>query len=230
MRSILALVTVAGLMVPASSQTGPQPCPMDTTVLGYSSIFTLNSDMLFELARISSGGDPMAQYVFTLCPFMDFDFDANSNNGTNVPLMPVLDRSVFQCGDMGSQLDACVFLGGTTQVVIEDSNVPGYPLETVEFRGVSFAEFTDAALAGGAGENTTVFFVESFFEVSDCLCLVRNLQLIALTFSVFFYRILRLKQPWSSKIQTAIRSQWTFSEVLSKVVWPGQSLLMTLEY
>jgi hypothetical protein len=166
MRSILALVTVAGLMVPVSSQIGPQPCQNDPAVLGYSSIFSLNSDMLFELARIATGGEPMAQYIFTLCPFMEFDFDANSNNGTNVPLMPVLDRSVFQCGDMGSQLDSCVFLGGTTQVQIEDSNVPGFPLETVEFRGVSFTEFSDAALAGGASENTTVFFVESFFEVS----------------------------------------------------------------
>jgi hypothetical protein len=175
MRSILALVTVAGLMVPASSQAGPQPCPADEAVLGYSSIFTLNSDMLIELARISTGGEPLAQYIFTLCPDMEFDFDANSNNDTIVPLMPVLDASVFQCGAQGSQLDMCVFLGGDTQVLIEDSNITNYNLETVEFRGITFAEFTDAALAGGADETTNVFFVESNFEVSIRLCLARGL-------------------------------------------------------
>lgn len=171
MRSTLVMIMAAGLMVPTSSQTGPQPCPTTPNVTGYASIFTLNSDMLFELARIGAGGEPMADYIFTLCPNMDFDFDANSNNGTIVPLMPVLDGSVFQCGDMGSQLDSCVFLGGTTQVAIEDSTIPNYPLETVEFRGVTFSEFTDAALSGGAGDTTNVFFVESNFEVSIRLCL-----------------------------------------------------------
>jgi hypothetical protein len=48
------------------------------------SIFTLNSDMLFEAARIGTGGEPMHHVHFTLCPNMDFDFDAN-NNGTIVP-------------------------------------------------------------------------------------------------------------------------------------------------
>jgi hypothetical protein len=208
MRSTLALVTVAGLMVPASSQTGPQPCPSTPAVLGYSSIFSLNSDMLFELARIDSGGDPMDQYIFTLCPNTDFDFDANSNNGTIVPLVPVLDRSVFRCGEQGTPLDACVFLGGDTQVLIEDSTIPDYFLEFVEFRGITFAEFTDAAVAGGADDTTTVSFLESNFEVSIRLCLARILYLTALTlFHALFYRILRPKQPWSSRIQTtAIRS------------------------
>jgi hypothetical protein len=168
MQRILALVTVARLIVPSSSQTGPQPCPTTPAVVGYSSIFTLNSDMLFEAARIGAGGDPMPPYTFTLCPNMDFDFDANSNNGTIVPLMPVLDGSIFQCGERGLQLDSCVFLGGTTQVEIEDSTIPNYPLETVEFRGITFSEFTDAAVAGGADDTTNVFFVESNFEVSIC--------------------------------------------------------------
>jgi hypothetical protein len=166
MRRTLALVTVASLILPTSSQTGPQPCPATPAVVGYSSIFTLNSDMLFEAARIGTGGEPMPPYIFTLCPNTDFDFDANSNNGTIVPLMPVLDGSIFQCGEQGSQLDSCVFLGGNTQVVIEDSTIPDYPLETVEFRGITFAEFTDAAVAGGADDTTNVFFVESNFEVS----------------------------------------------------------------
>jgi hypothetical protein len=172
MRSLLTMVTIAGLMVPASSQAGPQPCPSDPAVSGYSSIFSLNSDMFIELARIGTGGEPQDEYIFVLCPNMEFDFNLNSNNDTTVPLMPVLDESIFQCGAQGSQLDSCVFLGGTTQVVLEDSSIPEFPLETVEFRGVTFAEFEVAAVAGGASDATNLYFVESNFEVRIRLCLL----------------------------------------------------------
>jgi hypothetical protein len=57
-------------------------------------------------------------------------------------------------------------LGGTTQVLLEDSTIPDFMLENLEFRGVTFAEFKVAAVAGGPDDTTNVFFIESSFEVS----------------------------------------------------------------
>lgn len=171
MRRVLALVTMAALVSPASSQTGAQPCPGLPDVSGYTSVFALNNDMLFELAQIATGTAPQPEYEFILCPNTVFDFTPAPGNETNttlpvVPLMPVLNNVVFQCGTTGNVDDECIFSGGDTQVEIEDSNVADFPLEMVTFRGLTFSEFDDAAIAGGADDTTTVFILDSNFEVS----------------------------------------------------------------
>lgn len=168
-------MTLAGILVPTSSQTGPQPCPGAQAISGYTSIFTLNSDMLFELADIVTGElDPEPEYEFTLCPNTVFDFNPPAGNNTNntspsIPLMPVLDNVIFKCGLTGSVDGGCIFNGGDTQVQIEDSTVGTYPITAVTFEGVTFAEFEDAAVSGGAASTTTVTIIDSNFEVSMCI-------------------------------------------------------------
>ena len=162
MRSLLLIA----LSVPfvKAQQVGPQPCRADPSVVGYSSIAQLNRDMLVEQQRIADGGTPQDSYLFTLCPFTDFDV-------TSGPLLPLLDNSMFLCGASGDVGDECTLTGGTAQVRIQDSTVPGFPLATVSFTGLTFSGFTTNAAGTGASiqavasTTTTATFTDVRWQV-----------------------------------------------------------------
>lgn len=135
-------------------------CPGGDGTMGYIDISSINSDMKAELDRILAGAPSREPYIFSLCPSATFD-------ASDEPLMPILSGSVFYCGTGDPGSARCDFIGGETQVLIDGlSDSPNHELQTVSFVGVTFKGFSEAAISGSAGSNTTVDLVYSSFEVS----------------------------------------------------------------
>jgi hypothetical protein len=127
---------------------------------GYESISAINDDMMKELVMIGAGKKAQLAYKFVLCPKTDFD----TSNGT---LTPLLNGAMFLCGDSGSRTNQCRLTGGATQITIEDSLVARYPVNTVQFMGITLTGFTGSGISGDAGSNTTVTLNEVDFVVSE---------------------------------------------------------------
>ena len=116
--------------------------------------------MKAERDRIA-GGDPPSDdpYIFTLCPQQAFDMSVE-------PLTPLLDGASIVCGRGGNPGDLCVFSGGETQVLIEDSTVPDYDIGAVSIIGVTYNGFSNAAVGGSASDTTRVTLFDNRFSVS----------------------------------------------------------------
>jgi hypothetical protein len=138
--------------------------------LGYDSIDSLNADIDAEVARIIDGGTPEEAYLYRLCPGSTIMMEGKS-------LMPKLDGSVFQCGDGGLLADDCRLQGGSDQVIINNSAIPGYSLNDVRFVGVTFTGFTNSAVSGNALYTTTTTIEDSLINVSSFRLRRRNLTM-----------------------------------------------------
>jgi hypothetical protein len=154
------------LQVRAQASAGPCPGVAGNGIFGYTTIAAMDADQQAELLLIQGGATPRPPYVFTICPGQALDFTVPS-----APFQPVLDQSIFLCGANGQAADGCMFIGGETQIVVQNSSVEGYPLQVIEFRGITFVAFTSAAIAGGAGAGTTVVLTNVVFEVCISLCI-----------------------------------------------------------
>jgi hypothetical protein len=166
---LLSLLVFQLLIIQVTAQASAGPCPgaAGNGIIGYTSITAMDADQQSELLRIRDGGVPRPPYVFTICPGQALDFTVPS-----APFQPVLSGSIFTCGTTGAAAGNCMFVGGDTQIIVQDSAVTGYPLQTIEFRGITFAAFTGAAIAGGAGAGTTVVLRDVIFEVCILSCIV----------------------------------------------------------
>jgi hypothetical protein len=158
-------IAFAGRFTPASAQfLGSQPCPFFDATLpsqdGYTSIEDINADQQIELDRIAGGGMPNPPYIFNICPGTILD-------PSQGPLTPLLDFSLFQCGTTAEAAFSCYIVGGTDQVLVQDSTVPGYDIFTIELTGIIFQNFTNSALTANAGENTNVVLMNVVFTVSN---------------------------------------------------------------
>jgi len=131
----------------------PEACGPDSPEVGYTSIAAMNQDMEEELAAIESGGvQPQDMYTYNLCPNTVFD-------ATDGPLRPVLNNAFFLCGTDGSSSNTCVITGGSNQILIEDSTVSTYPLESLTFMGIEFQDFTSESISASASSSaTTAYF------------------------------------------------------------------------
>lgn len=175
---VLRTLTAAAILLsPCDAQTGP--CPSNPVLTGYTSITALNNDIQTEIDRITQGGTPEEEYVYTLCPRHVFEVIGDE------PLLPQLSGSVFQCGVSGLSTDNCVIRGGAEQVRVEDSTIATYPLQDVSFRGLTFESFTNTAEEDGASvnvfasETTTVRFVDVVWTVrlgSNSLTFILSVQ------------------------------------------------------
>ena len=143
----LLLITISLVMaIPARGQ--PTTCPDGST--GYGNIAAINHDINAEVARIKAGGTPQSVYLYRLCPNTKFVISGNTQ------LDPLLDGSVFQCGNNGNPTDNCQISGGVNQVNIGPSAMSGYTIKNIDFKGVSFTDFSGAAISGNATGTTTV--------------------------------------------------------------------------
>jgi hypothetical protein len=115
----------------------------------YATVDSLNTDIQIEVAGIQAGGAPLTTYLYRLCPNTNLDILGES-------LTPLLDGSVFQCGDTGNPLDNCRIVGGVNQVDISLSTIPNYQIQTVQFKGVTFGGFSGSAIFGNATSVTKV--------------------------------------------------------------------------
>lgn len=172
-------------MVEVTAQASAGPCPgvAGSGITGYTTVAAMDADQRAELNRIRDGGTPNTSYVFTICPGQALDFTGSSSR-----FRPVLDGSIFTCGTTGRVEQDCMFVGGEIQILIQDSAVAGYPLQKVEFRGITFTAFTGAAIAGGASARTTVHLNNVVFEV--CIlyfCVFCIAFYIAIFVNVSFY-------------------------------------------
>lgn len=135
-----------------------EQCGGEDSLEGYTSIEDINSDMQDELERIEDGDDALDVYNFILCPNTEFD-------AARGPLQPVLNGAVFWCGEFGNLSDNCTFTRGSSQVRIQDSQISDYKLESLEFRGLTFQQFTYASIAAEASQNTTAKFIDCHWKV-----------------------------------------------------------------
>ena len=120
----------------------------------------LNDDMLFERSRVLSQGSPQSAYVFNLCSGQVFD--------ATTPIFPVLDNIFISCGEFSRVADNCVLSGGTTQIEVESFVDSSFPVTSIIVAGITFVEFSYAAVAGrnNANDITTLTLRDSFFTVS----------------------------------------------------------------
>jgi hypothetical protein len=146
-------------------QSSTIPCP-GFNFDGYLTISAMNADMQAELDFIRGGGTPQPSYDFILCPNQGFDASLET-------LQPVLDGATFMCGERVDSMEECVIVGGTEQVRIQDSTIPGYPLSEVSFIGITFSDFssndasTGASVSALAGSSTTANFIDTTWTVSE---------------------------------------------------------------
>ena len=171
----LSLATVIGPVTAA-----PGPCNEDEPdgPQGYRTISGIMADQREEQLRIANSGQPNPPYLFNLCAGTEFNEFA-----TNTTLIPLLDGATFICGETVSPANVCVFSGGASQVLIEDSAIQGYDIESVNFFGITFSAFSESAVAGGASSTTTVNMQSSTFAVSICLCQQPDTMFLLFTFS-----------------------------------------------
>ena len=123
-------------------------CNNSPGTTGYSSISDMNTDIERELGAIAGGKKPDAAYLFVLCPDTQLDVE-------DTPLTPMLDNSIFACGDTGKSA-GCVIRGGEIQVNVPRSKEGGHNMQSVSFMGVSFQGFSHAAISGDAASTTEV--------------------------------------------------------------------------
>lgn len=112
-------------------------------MIGYDTIKTLNDDMLAEETRIRNGATPNEPYIFILCPQTVFVTATDT-------LMPLLNNAILRCGPNGDS-GSCLFFGGSQQILITDSTVPGYSITNLSFEGITFTQFD-----GNAGSGVSV--------------------------------------------------------------------------
>ena len=131
---------------------------------GYDSVPALNADMLFELDRIQQPDETIPEsYDIYFCP------DTTLNTGAE-ELQPVLNQATFYCGRNGSVNDNCVLSGGEQNLRVRDSEVEGYQIELVTFKGLTFEDFDrhSVNLRGVAGQTAVL---------EDCVWQVRRARL-----------------------------------------------------
>jgi hypothetical protein len=155
-RPLHAMLALTALAIPVSTQ---QAACFDT-------LTAINGDMQMELARIRNGGTPEPSYTYNLCP--DTFFDA-----TMTTLEPVLDNTMFVCGENGSRLNGCVIIGGNEQIRIQDSSLDGYIIQQLNFIGITFAgfgtsdEMTGASISALASSTTVATFTDVAWQVRE---------------------------------------------------------------
>lgn len=166
------------ILLPLSIIAQPTACPDNST--GYASIAALNNDINSEAARIEAGGTPQAIYLYRLCPQTTFQISGNNT------LTPLLDGSVFRCGNSGNPADNCVLAGGTNQVEIVKSVIAGYGIKDIRFQGVSFTGFTGSAISGDANSTTTLTLENVQFYVSaEKICAVKMIYFSLENYLIF---------------------------------------------
>lgn len=174
-----ALLLLLSSLPSAQAKTGqrpgraaPCPAPFQDTV-GYSSAADMNADQQDEITLAMQEGVTAESYVYTLCPGAFLDMRGE-------PLQAVLDGASFVCGPTGARSGNCTLWGGNVQVVVDElfrctaetgecgfsNGSPNSSETSVEFTGVTFQGFTEAAVSGLAGPATTVAMTDVVFEVS----------------------------------------------------------------
>lgn len=140
------LIFLACILVPAFGQRS-SACDTDPDVVGYSTIEDMNLDMQDLVANMTEGDN-----VFRLCPRTVFNVIE--------PLTPVLNNTIFGCGENNSVEDECVFDGGSVQVLIADI------LENVSFEGLTFQNFNETSIGAFAPRTSVVAFTNCSWTVS----------------------------------------------------------------
>lgn len=133
---------------------------------GYSNIQDVINDQTDEWQRIRSGTiTPRPPYFFRFCPNTVFDL-----SGLNQAFSVLLSGSVFSCGPNMASTDNCVLRGnpsmdGMEQILIQDSTVPGYPLQMTSFIGMTLDGFNgSASINAFAGRMTTATFQDVIWQ------------------------------------------------------------------
>jgi len=164
--------------------------------MGYIDIPSINRDMKAELDKILAGAPPEEPYIFSLCPSATFDATAE-------PLMPVLSGSVVYCGSGDPGSDRCDFIGGEIQVLVDAlTDSSSYELQTVSLVGVTFKGFSEAAISGSAGSNTTVGLAHTRFEVRKRpleICRHSLYCILLMIYSLGLFRTLKPCLPFGKR-------------------------------
>lgn len=157
LKQLLSLLFALSL-VPSSQAASSKVTTCSDGSTGYVAIADLNSDIL-AAADLAVSGKTKAQnqYIYRLCPNTIFSL------ATNESLTPVFPRSVFTCGDAGTVDGNCTLSGGVVQALILSHALP---LDTIEFQGITFSGFQQAAISGDANSSTTVVLNNVVFDVS----------------------------------------------------------------
>jgi hypothetical protein len=168
MRQLLpAGLTLASLFYTSHAQTDAftrqVECPNDPSIMGYTSIGDLNTDMEAELARIAEAGViPDMDYILNICPSDDPYSDRD-------PIVPI-DRAQIFCGGPAAVDATCIIDGSNTQVLVEDLTVEGLPdyrINEVLFQGITFNDFNQRAIQLTAAAPAVATFVNCIFQVSS---------------------------------------------------------------
>jgi hypothetical protein len=131
-----------------------EECSQDASLVGYTTLEAINADMADELARIQGGGDPAIEYTLILCPPSGTLLDPRRGN----ELKPVLNNVNIVCAETAE----CVLEQSQIQVLVENSQVANYPLESVSLRRLTFQDFRGTAISFRAN-------IPTEFTCEDCV-------------------------------------------------------------
>lgn len=125
---------------------------------GYESLEQVQQDINLEVEKIRNGTkEPKDEYLFPFCPFVTFEVG-------NVPLIPKLPNSTFQCSTGYTLAEICKIKDGHDQVVLEDVRGVDYTLHNIRFEGFTFLRFDHSAINGEKLTSTNVEIVDCIFE------------------------------------------------------------------
>jgi hypothetical protein len=147
------------------------PCESNPTITGYSTIATINTDMDQELLRISEGGTPQELYFVTLCPQTTLDTSGG-------PLLPRLNQATFSCGETGNVNEECVLSGGAENIRIQDPDIEGYSVNTMNFIGLTFTAFTGRSVELAASSPTVAIFMNCLWQdfTAESIARILNIE------------------------------------------------------
>ena len=156
------------------------PCPTDKSLLGYTSIESLNLEIKRHKSLVVPPilSPPHAQYTYRLCPHTRY-LDASTTS-----LTPFLDHTHILCGRNGDVNDHCVLEGDGSgpQVLLVDT-LPIQP-RVVVLEGITFEQTTTTAsttTASGYSEHYSIAAVASNQMRAEFLhCHWKNAQRVLL--------------------------------------------------
>ena len=136
------------------------PCPGNSGLTGYTNIEAMNADTDAEIARIENGSSPSFSYFFLLCPGTTFSTE-------DIELAPKLNRATYSCGQSGDISEGCILSGGLQNVRIRPPEVQGYVPNDINFKGITFENFSRESVNLRGIAPTEAVFTDCLWQVGS---------------------------------------------------------------
>lgn len=152
--AFIFLICTSAVVSADSVYPGAVPCQSNSSIVGYTNLTALNTDIFMHYSGSGGNGVPAEKYDYILCP------DTTFIVGNGESIVPATDESAFSCGHRHTTDGNCILLGGSFQVYFLDF----LALQNIIFRGITFVGANTASVYGDAHPTSLVYFVDCIFK------------------------------------------------------------------